>query len=110
MKKIELEVPDIIFELPDEEKDKLMNTVFSISIQERLKKLKKEAEKAETKIDKFEKKYGFTLEEYEDEKIGDSIEEHDDYMDWFYWTEVYNNSKQLINKYNSLLGDEIIVS
>jgi len=110
MKKIELEVPDDIFELPESEKDKLMNTVLSISIKERLKKLKKEAKKAEKKINKFEKKYGFTLEKYEKNGIGNSLEEHDDYMDWFYWKKVYQNSKQLITKYKSLLGDEINVS
>ena len=107
MKKLEIEVPEIILDLPEEEKNKLIDQVFFLSIKERLKKLKNNFKTANKKLKEFEEKYGKTLEEYENEGVGLSQEAHDDYMDWCYWREIYNSSKKIINKYEDLVEDEL---
>ena len=112
MRKIELEVPDIIYELPEEEKNKLVNSVFTYSIKERSKVLKKEADRAKAKIKKYQSKYGKDLKSFEREGLKDdsSLDNHDEYMDWYFWQKVYDDSCNLIEKYSIFLGDEIDVS
>ena len=109
MKKIEVEVPDMISELPEEEKKKLMDTAVILSIKKRLNTLKKELKRSEKKINKYEEKYNNCLSDIEKKGIGVSLQEHDDYMDWVFWQSVYDNAKNLIEKYQNLSEDEVNV-
>lgn len=110
MKKIEFEVPDIVLELPDTEKEKLINNMFTFSIKERLKILKKECKLAQEKLYEFEKKYNKNLEEFEKEGIDISTEAHDEYMDWCYWQSVYDKTSEIIEKYSTIFGDGVNAS
>ena len=112
LKKIELEVPDIIYELPEKEKNKLISSVFVNSIKERLEALKDEANEAKEKITKYQNKYSVDLESFEKEGLKDnsSLDEHDEYMDWYFWQKVYDESNKLVGRYRIFLGDEIDIS
>jgi len=112
LKKIELEVPDIIYELPEEEKNKLIGSVLVNSIKERLEALTEEANEAKEKITKYQNKYSVNLESFEQEGLKDnsSLDEHDEYMDWYFWQKVYDESSKLIERYRIFLGDEIDIS
>ena len=112
LKKIELQVPDIIYELPEKEKSKLFSSVFVNSVKERLKALKEEANEAQKEITKYQNKYSTDLDSFEREGLKDdsSLDEHDEYMDWYFWQKVYDESCKLIKKYSIFLGTKIDVS
>ena len=73
--------------------------------------LKKEADKAKAKITKYQNKYGQPLSSFEQKGLEDesSLDKHDEYMDWYFWQKVYDESRKIIGKYGLFLGDEIDV-
>ena len=108
MKKIEIEVPDYIINLSENELEKLKNTFLRISVKDRVEKLNKEVKKAKNIIDKYEKKYSTNLETIEENGLDleANIDEHEEYMDWLFWNKVYEKSQKELDKYMLFLGDE----
>ncbi len=74
--------------------DEIVYKAFNIAIRKKKKEIERELKRVETKIRKFEKKYKRDLEEFERE-MGDSLKEHDDWMDWSFLVET---QKQLASE------------
>jgi len=58
----------------------------AIAIELKKKELKREVKRVESKIKKFEKKYRHGLAEFE-KTMGDTLQAHDDWMDWSFLEE-----------------------
>lgn len=50
-----------------------------------------------------------TLSSFEQKGLKDdsSLSEHDEYMDWYFWQKVYDESRKLIKRYRIFLEDEM---
>ncbi len=61
----------------------------AIAIELEKKEMKKELGRVESKIKKFEKKYRMPFAEFE-KSFGDTLQAHDDWMDWSFLEETRN--------------------
>ena len=74
--------------------DEIVYKAFSIAIEKKRKEIQKELRRGDSKIKRFEKKYKMSVEEYE-KSMGDSFQNHNDWMDWSFLVE---NRKQLLEE------------
>ncbi len=74
-----IKIPDNIdaSKLPEE----VIYKAFSIAVELRLKELKRELQKINTKIKKYEKKYKMGYNDFE-HQMDDSFKAHEDWIDW----------------------------
>lgn len=66
--------------------EELLYKAFAIAVSKQKKELKRELKQIDSKIKKFEKRYKKSLSEFES-TMGDSVKEHDDWMDWSFLDE-----------------------
>ncbi len=66
--------------------EEIFYKAFAIAIEKKKKEIKRQLKSIDAKIKKFEKKYNGGLELYE-ARMGDSFQEHDDWMDWSFLVE-----------------------
>lgn len=111
MKKIEVEVPDYMITLPEKELERLKNNFLMNSIKDRVKILSKEVSKAKSILSKYQSKYKMSFEDFEKTglSVESNIDDHEDYMDWFFWHNVYDKSQKELSKYMLFLenGNEV---
>ncbi len=90
MQQIRLRVPRAIETLVSDKKDRLMRTALRVAAKQRIHELAKEQREAMIHIRRYERKYGVSFAEYERKKLRalDSVQAHEDYNDWFFWTRV----------------------
>ncbi len=62
---------------------------FNIAVDKKKKELKKELKRTLQQIQKYERKYQTSLERFERE-MGNSMREHDDWMEWSFLVENKN--------------------
>ena len=74
--------------------DEIVYKAFSIAIEKKRKEIQKELRRVDSKIKRFEKKYKMSFEEYE-KSMGDSFQDHNDWIDWSFLVE---NRKQLVEE------------
>lgn len=72
--------------------DEIVYKAFAIAIESKKKEILRELKQLESKIKRFEKKYKMDIEEFE-KKMGDSFQEHNDWIDWSFMVE---HKQQLI--------------
>ncbi len=72
--------------------EEIVYKAFSIAIEKKRKEIKKELRRIDSKIKRFEKKYKMSFDEYE-MSMGDSFQNHNDWMDWSFLAE---NRNQLV--------------
>lgn len=90
MEQIALRVPKAIGMLASDERDRLLRTALRVAAKQRARELEKERHEALTHIRRYERKYGLPLTPFERKKLRslDSVQAHEDYNDWFFWTRV----------------------
>jgi hypothetical protein len=71
--------------------DEIVYKAFAIAIENKKKEIQGELKQVESKIKRFEKKYKMTFEKFE-KTMGDSFQEHNDWIDWSFLVE---NRQQL---------------
>lgn len=105
MAKIKIDVHPALRGLPPQEIKFLIKTSFYDSARKRLLQLKKEAREAKEKITFYEKKYGCSFRELDSKGLPNDAgsDEHDDYLDWFFWEQNYQRNQELIQQYYTLL-------
>ena len=64
-----------------------------------IRQIKTEIAESEEQVRHFEENYGVSLDHFE-KNLGDSetYQAHEDYNDWFYWREVLDRNRQLLNE------------
>jgi hypothetical protein len=90
MQQIELSVPKAIEILVDDERERLLRTALRIAARQRAHELVKERREALTHIHRYERKYSASFATFERRKLRalSSTQAHEDYNDWFFWTQV----------------------
>lgn len=97
MEQIELRVPKAIESLTSDERERLMRTALRIAAKQRARELTKESREALARIHRYERKYGVALAEFERKKLRalNTVQAHEDYNDWFFWTQVLARAKHV---------------
>jgi hypothetical protein len=94
MQQIQLRVPKAIHTLVRDEQDRLLRSALRVAARQRARELAAEQREASANIRRYERKYGMSLAEFEHEKLPglDSVQAHEDYNDWFFWTRVLDRA------------------
>ena len=66
--------------------DEIIYRAFAIAIEKKKEELLRELNRLTSKIIRFEKKYKMSFEKFE-EAMGDSFQEHNDWIDWSFLVE-----------------------
>lgn len=74
--------------------DEIVYKALAIAIEKKKKEILREMKRVERKINGLEKKHNMNLDEFE-KTLGDSFQEHDEWMDWSFLVE---NRNQLIEE------------
>ncbi|MBN1886810.1 MAG: hypothetical protein JW850_02430 [Thermoflexales bacterium] len=99
MGQIKLNVPRSIEMLTDDERDRLLRSALRLAAKRRARELAKERREALTRIRRHEHKYGMSFAEFERNKLPvlDTLQAHEDYNDWFFWTSVLARAEQAVD-------------
>ena len=99
MMQMTVNVPKALAALSPAEREELIREGLYEAVQTRIRQVKAEIAESEEHVRRFEEKYGVSLEQFE-KNLGDSetYQAHDDYNDWFYWCEVLDRNRQLLNE------------
>lgn len=90
MTRLEIVVPDIVAKLPPEERNILFSRAVATCIDERVQEIRLDLERIRGEIEKFENKYGMSFDEFERKMPkGTEPQVHEDYVEWFFWVQVY---------------------
>lgn len=96
MEQIQLRIPKSIQALVGDERDRLLRMALRTAAKQRARELDKERREAVTHIRRFERKYGVSLSKFERKKLRalNTVQAHEDYTDWFFWTSVLERAEQ----------------
>jgi len=96
MEHIELNVPKAIQKLIGDERDRLLRPALRVAAKQRARELEKERREALGHIRRFERKYNVSLSVFERKTLRtlDTIQAHEDFNDWFFWTRVIERAEQ----------------
>jgi hypothetical protein len=96
MEQIQLRVPKSIELLAADERDRLLRSALRVAAKQRSRELAKERREAIGHIHRFERKYDVSLSVFERKTLRtlDTIQAHEDYNDWFFWTRVLERADQ----------------
>jgi len=74
--------------------DEIVYRAFSIAVEKKKKEIRRELNRLDSKIKRFEKKYKMNFDKFE-RAMGDSFQEHNDWIDWSFLEE---SRKQLLEE------------
>ena len=96
MKSVEIHVPNAIAYLTSGEQDRLLRTALRAAAKQRARELSKEQREAMTHIRRYERRYGLTFAQFERKKLRtlNTLQAHEDYNDWFFWTTVFDRAEK----------------
>jgi hypothetical protein len=103
MAKVALTIPETFTALPVQEQEQLLRAGLYEAVRARIQQVETELDEATAQLTHYEKKYGVTFAEFESQILttNDSLEVHDDYIDWYYWCHAHAEKEQLLS---NLLG------
>lgn len=104
MGQIELRVPRSMEMLASEERDRLLRTALRLAAKQRVRELEKERREALTHIHRYERRYGVTFSEFERKKLPklNTLQAHEDYNDWFFWTGVLERVERALGAFRKM--------
>ena len=96
MGRVDLQVPKSVELLVGEERDRLLRAALRIAAKQRARELEKEQREALTHIRRYERKYGVPFAKFERVRLRklDTVQAHEDYNDWFFWTSVLQRAEK----------------
>jgi hypothetical protein len=97
---ITLKVPETWMQLPDAERERLIRAGLHEAARARIHQLQTEIAQAQQEVNRFEARYGMTLDRFEAEILPqqDTYPVHEDYNDWFYWQSVLDEKQQILTE------------
>ena len=108
MTKLEIIVPDILAHFKKEKKEEVLLEALRHVPLAKLKDEKKALKEALGHIRRYEKKYKMALDGFEKKMPpGGDVETHEDYVDWSFWVDVYNRTKDDVEKLKALSSGEV---
>ena len=78
--------------------EEIIYKAFAIAVEQKKKEINKELKQVNSRIKRWEKKYRMSFEKFE-QTLGDSFQEHNDWMDWSFLIE---NRDQLLEEIRNL--------
>ena len=104
MESIQLRVPKSIQSLVSDEQERLLRSALRVAAKQRSRELAKERREALTHIHRYERKYGASLPEFERKKLRTlkTVQAHEDYNDWFFWTSVLERANRATKVFASM--------
>ena len=98
MTQMQLRVPKAIEKLVGNQQNRLLRPALRMAAKQRTRELEKECREALTNIRRYERKYDATLSQFERKKMRTlgTVQAHEDYNDWFFWTCVRERAQQAI--------------
>lgn len=96
MGQIELRVPKSIETLVSGDQDRLLRAALRLAAKQRVRELEKERRQALTHIRRYERKYGARFAQFERKGMSklDTVQAHEDYNDWYFWTSVLERAEK----------------
>lgn len=93
-------IPKALATLSPVDRDNLIREGLYEAVQARIRQLKANIAESESHIRHFTEKYGVSLEQFEAKSLTDldTHEAHEDYNDWFFWSEVLSKNQQLLSE------------
>ncbi|MBM3243063.1 hypothetical protein FJZ31_42940 [Candidatus Poribacteria bacterium] len=106
MTRLEIIVPDIVANLPPGERNILFSRAVAVCIDERIQEIRLDLERIRREIEKFENKYGMPFDEFEQTMPkGAEPQVHEDYVEWFFWVQVYREKQEMLKLYSQPLEE-----
>ena len=98
MTQVTFTLPPTLATLPLAESDSLIRAGLFEAVQSRMHQLTAEIEESERHIQRYEEKYGVSLARFEVEQLPDldTLAAHEDYNDWFFWTETRQQNQHIL--------------
>lgn len=98
MTQMVLELPRFLSDLPTSERELLLRTSLREAARVRVEQLRADYAEAEEKVKVFEARYGMSLTSFEAAGLPglNTLQQHEDYNDWFYWASVLAEKQRLL--------------
>ena len=93
-------IPKALATLSPVDRDDLIREGLYEAVQARIRRLKANIAESEGRVHHFVEKYGVSFEQFEKKLLADldTHEAHEDYNDWFFWSEVLRENQQLLSE------------
>lgn len=100
MMQMNVNIPKVLAALSPADRDDLIREGLYEAVQARIRRIKADIAESEGHVRHFEEKYGVSFEQFEAKLLADldTHEAHEDYNDWFFWTEVLSKNQQLLSE------------
>ena len=107
MSQLVLEVPNLLANLPPQERNRLIRSGLYEATHARIRQLEKEIIESQKHILNFEKRYGVSFTQFEKDVLPtlDTLQVHGDYNDWFFWQNVLIKNEQLLSEMKQIEFD-----
>lgn len=107
MSTMTLQVPDVLNNLPKEERELLVGRALRMAVKDRIAQVERDIAEGKAHIEQYEKKYGLSYEAYE-KKIESlefmGVDYQEDYLDWYAWNESTRRAAQVLDKLHQFLA------
>ncbi len=107
MSQMVLEIPDLLADLPAQERNRLIRSGLYEATRARIRQLEKEIAESKRYIQSFEDRYGISFAQFEKEALPklDTLQAHEDYNDWFFWQNVLAENERLLAEVKQIKFD-----
>ncbi len=107
MSQMVLEIPDLLADLPPQERNRLIRSGLYEAARARIRQLEKEIVESRKQIQNFEKRYGVSFAQSEKDVLPalDTLQAHEDYNDWFFWQNVLTENEHLLSEIKRIKFD-----
>jgi len=104
MPQMTLEVPQALAELPEQERNQLLQAGLYEAWSARVRELEAEVAEAGVQVRQFEAQYGMPLDRFETEILPttETLRIHEEYNDWFFWQNVLANKQAQLDRIHHL--------
>lgn len=98
MVEMTLRLPQVLIQLPEPERGKLIRAGLQEAARARIRQLQADLAVSKEELARFEARYGMTFSRFEEQlpTQPDSLRIHEDYNDWFYWQSVCEEKQRLL--------------
>jgi hypothetical protein len=100
MMQMNVNIPKVLAVLSPADRDDLIREGLYEAVQARIRRIKADIVESESHVHHFEEKYGVSFDQFEAKTLADldTHEAHEDYNDWFFWTEVLSKNQHLLDE------------
>ncbi len=104
MPQMTLEIPQALAELPEQERNLLVQAGLYEAWRARVRELAEEVAEAEVQVRQYETQYGMPLDRFETEILPttETLPIHEAYNDWFFWQHVLVDKQARLNRIRNL--------